>query len=174
MSAVAQSLDFAEPFNVFAGTSSAASDDAKRISEMRARILIDFANSATGNQRLAEPLQTLAETFRECQQPNWDGEGAEPISAQALSDGQAILSSLPSYVPLPEIFPEPTGAIAFAWYRAPGYRYVIAVSGKGVLQYSGLFGAGNDSYGESRLQGGIPKMTRDHLRMLFTGQIHAV
>lgn len=174
MSSIASSLDFAEPFNAFSGTFGGASDDALRISEMRSRIVSRFAASAIGNERLAEPLQVLAEIFQACHVSNWDGEEAEPISGQALSDARAILWSLPSYVPLPEIFPESTGAIAFAWYRAPGFRYIIAVSGKGVLQYSGLFGAGNESYGESRLQGGIPKMTRDHLRLLFAGQIHAI
>lgn len=174
MTAVAYSFDFAEPFNAFSGTFGGASDDAVRITEMRTNIVFDYAASAVGNERFAEPLQQLADIAQECQQPNWDGEGAEPISLQAITDGQAILYSLPSYIPLPEIFPETGGSIAFGWYVAPGFRYVVAVSGKGVLQYSGLFGAGNDSYGESRIQGGIPKMTRDHLRLLFAGQVHVV
>ncbi|MBI4191520.1 MAG: hypothetical protein HY525_13405 [Betaproteobacteria bacterium] len=172
---MAQPVEFADPFNAYSGTSGGASDAAERISWMRYRIVQGFTASAIGSERLTEPLRVVAEIFQRCRLANWDHEGAEPISSEALTEAQALLLSIPSYMPLPEIFPEATGAIAFEWYRKPGYRYVITVSGKGTLEYAGLFGSGNDTSGESRLDGGFPKMIREHLRWLFPGdQIHAV
>src|SRR5258706_14460838 len=40
---------------------------------------------------------------------DWDGEGAEPISALARARAIAFIRALPGSVPIPEISPEPDG-----------------------------------------------------------------
>src|SRR5229473_1789658 len=56
-------------------------------------------------------LSTLREISQRCQQPNWDGEGAEPISTETYDVARRLLESLPCGNPLPSITAEPDGQL---------------------------------------------------------------
>jgi len=154
-------------FDVLAGASGGASADAELIARLYVGILNRFWESATGNKRLFDPLETIEDLYRRCRQPNWDGDGAVAVPFAAVSDAKAILLTLPSHYSVPEIFAEATGSIAFEWYRRPGVRFVLTMSGNGSLEYAGLFGAGNEAYGRVHLADGLPKIIQDHLRSLY-------
>ena len=154
-------------FDVLAGTSGGASEDAARIAQLYEAFVDRFVKSATGNKRLADPLEIIEDLYRRCRQPNWDGDEAIAVSADSVSDARAVLFALPSHYPVPEIFAEATGLIAFEWYRRPGFRFVVTMPGNGSLEYAGLFGSGNESYGRTRFTDGLPKIIQDHLRSLY-------
>lgn len=168
MTYLAQPVSILSPFGIPWGTPTGASDDADLIAEKYVGLFRRFAESATGNERLAEPFYALQQILERCQTGNWDGEGASPISPEAVGEAQAILLTLPFKYPLPDIFPEATGSIALEWYREPGYRFVATVSGRRAIEFAGLFGPGNEIYGEYRLQAGIPSQMRNHLAELFS------
>lgn len=167
MTAFAATIRELRSFDLLAGASGGASADAARIAQIYLGIFDRFAKSATGNKRLADPLETIADLYRRCRQPNWDRDGAIAISTDAVSDAKAILLALPSHYPVPEIFAEATGSIAFEWYRRSGYRFVVTTSGNSSLEYAGLFGPGNEAYGRARLADGLPEIIQDHLRSLY-------
>ena len=48
---------------------------------------------------------------------NWDGEGAEPVSAVAVDRAVAFVRALPAGV-LPEVAAEPDGAISLDWMQS--------------------------------------------------------
>jgi hypothetical protein len=164
---LAQPLSAPKPFGFPWGTPVGTSEDADLIADKFFAIFRGSISSATGNQRLAEPFHRLEEIFERCKMPNWDGEGASPISQVAVAQTQLLLLTLPLKFPLPEIFPETTGAIALEWFQAPGYRYVATVSGNQTVEFAGLFGAGNEIYGELRFPMGIPRQMQDHLAELY-------
>lgn len=155
------------PFGLLSGTGSGASMAAEKLNALYSAILSDWTKSATGNKRFAEAFESLEQIWQKCQSPNWDGEDAEPIAREAISEARALLVSLPSSVKMPDIFPEASGSIAFEWYRAQGYRYVITVSGIRTIEFAGLFGNGNEVYGEFRIEAGFPRPVKDHLEYLY-------
>ena len=150
------------------GTSSGASDDAARIASQFREFFGRFVQSATGSERVLEPRQAIYDLVTRCARDNWNGEGAEPITAEAASRASELLVSLPSYLPVPDIFPDPSGAISFEWYRRPKHRLVLSIYGNGAVEFAGLLGVGNEVYGEARMAGGLPEIIRAHLRHLFT------
>lgn len=154
---------------LFGGTDGGASPDADRIPEFYRKLVESYADSATGSKRIVDPAQAIDNVYQRCRAPNWDRQGAQPISYLAVLDAKLLMLALPSYHPVPEIFGEATGAIAFEWYRRPGYRFVLAIFGRGRIEYAGLLGTGNEAYGEVRIENNLPKIIEDHLRQLFAG-----
>ena len=65
--------------------------------------------------------------------PNWDGGGAEPITAETLQAARNFHRTLPRGLPSPDIAPGADGTIGFEWREGPrGHRkYVIVEVGPG-------------------------------------------
>jgi len=123
--------------------------------------------SASGQSRYGEPMLALFELYERCRESDWDGEGADPISIEALLEANKLLSSLPSSMPTPEFLPEASGSIAFEWYRGRNKVYVISVSGTKTIEYAGLFGYGNETHGKVNFEDSMPLMIRNHLLQFF-------
>lgn len=168
MTTLALRADDRPAFRLHSWTYPGFSEEADKVTHLVRNIFGALTSSASGNKRFAEPFQSLDEIAQKCKFADWDNEGAEPITRDAVSEARALLLSLPDSVKMPDIFPEATGSIAFEWYHAPGYRYVITMSGIRVVEFAGLFGHGNEIYGEFRIDGGFPKAVRDHLGYLHT------
>ena len=86
-------------------------------------------------------LKTLQETWQRCQQPNWDGEGAQAISTETHEVARRLLESLPSDMPLPSISAEPDGQLNFEWYQAPRRLLSVSISSGGTLYWAALIGS---------------------------------
>lgn len=96
--------------------------------------------------RLDEVLQALDEIFEECSEEGWDGYDARPISEAVYIEARRFIDCLPlaSFIPMPEIIPEPTGEIAFEWSREKRQIFVASVRGENEIVYAGLFGSDKD------------------------------
>jgi hypothetical protein len=115
-----------------------------------------------------EPLyRDLYRIYRECSESDWDNDGANPINEQTFQEASVLLDQLPSELPLPEVIPEPTGNIAFEWYKGKRHVYVISVDGKGIIEYAGLFGRHSKSYGSEYFSGELPELIVSHILRLF-------
>ncbi len=86
-------------------------------------------------------LKTLRETWERCQQPNWDGEGAEAVSTETHDVARRLLESLPSGTPLPTVSAEPDGQLNFEWYHAPRRLLTASISSSGTLFWAALIGS---------------------------------
>lgn len=116
-----------------------------------------------------EPLyQDLYRIYRECSESDWDNYGANPINEQTFSEAMMLLDKLPSELPLPEVMPEPTGNIAFEWYKGKKYVYVISVGGKSTIEYAGLFGRHSKTYGAEYFSGELPELIVSNISRLFS------
>jgi hypothetical protein len=111
----------------------------------------------------------LEALYRDCSEEDWDAEGAKPVTRDALREAEMLVSLLPSWVPIPDFLPEPTGGIAFEWYKGPGRVYVLSVSGQGYVYYAGLFGAGNEEHGKAVFEDFLPAPIVEQLRRLHRG-----
>ena len=116
-----------------------------------------------------EPLyRDLYRIYRECSESDWDNDGANPINEQTFLEALMLLDHLPSELPLPEVIPEPTGNLAFEWYKGKSHVYVISVDGKSTIEYAGLFGRHSKTYGAEYFSGELPGLIISHILRLFS------
>jgi hypothetical protein len=86
---------------------------------------------------------------------NWNGEGADPVSNEAIKEARAFLYKFPTTMPLPEVIAEPDGYLGLEWYSNKRLLYVVSFNGQGVLSCSGLIGQ-TKVYGTYYMDDGIP------------------
>ena len=77
----------------------------------------------------------------ECSEVGWDGDGAEPVDGFAAFTAANVIRALPSGVPLPEIAPEPDGAISLDWIRSRNNLFSLSVGTGNRLAYAWLDGS---------------------------------
>jgi hypothetical protein len=120
-------------------------------------------------QHNKEPLyQDLYRIYRECSASDWDNYGATPISEQAFFEATKLLDLLPFDLPLPEVLPEPTGEIAFEWYKEKKHVFVLSVGGKNIISYAGLFGRYSKTYGTEYFFDELPQLVVNNV-LRFVG-----
>ncbi|MFH1421996.1 MAG: hypothetical protein ABIH42_04700 [Planctomycetota bacterium] len=90
---------------------------------------------------LEEVFQQLYEVFDECSIRGWDGEDAEPISAETLQNAREILESFPLGIEPPEVGAEPDGAITLEWYKSPDRVISISINPDSRLYFAAIIGA---------------------------------
>lgn len=125
--------------------------------------LIKPANRAIPLERL---LRALDEVYERCSDDRWDGYDALPITEAVYRQAQTIIMLLPLSYPLPEILPEPTGEIAFEWYRGPRRVLVISVGEADLVTYAGLFGP-NKVSGVEQFSLSLPKAIIESLARVY-------
>lgn len=111
--------------------------------------------------------QALLEIYRDYSKENWDGEGAIAIGEDAYLEAREFIRLLPTTLPLPEVLPEPTGEIAFEWYKSKTHLFVVSFRGRGIITYAGMFGEGTTIHGTERFEDFIPKMVIENMRRLL-------
>jgi hypothetical protein len=94
--------------------------------------------------------------FEECQNRNWDGYQAEPVTDETYHMALQFLKALPLGSPSPSIGAEPDGHLTLEWYRSPRRTISLSVSPEGVLHYAALLG-GNKAYGSETFFGEVPE-----------------
>lgn len=115
-----------------------------------------------------EVLQTLDKIFEECSEEGWDGYDALPITQEAYIEAERLIKSLPtpSFIPMPEITPEPNGEITLEWSKGNRQIFVATVSGRNEITYAGLFGV-NKTYGTEYFGDSLPSKLSENLRRLY-------
>ncbi len=76
----------------------------------------------------------------ECAEIDWDGAGAEPISAAAAKRAADLIRALLDNVPLPEFAPEPDGSISMDWIQSRNRLLSLSVGTSSRLAYAWLDG----------------------------------
>lgn len=118
--------------------------------------------------RLDDVLQSLNEVLEECSEEGWDGYDARPITEEAYLEAKRLIESLPftSFIPMPEIIPEPNGEIALEWSKGKRLVFVASVSGKNEIVYAGLFGS-NKTNGTEYFGDSLPSIIVENLKRLY-------
>lgn len=120
-------------------------------------VIIHLREPITGHVR--ENLHiVLNNIYLECSKVNWDQYGANPISESVLTEAHWLLSALPSWVPNPEVVPEPSGEIGLEWDYGKDRIFVITINGDHSIAYAGFLGAGNRIRGIESYSEAIPSV----------------
>lgn len=113
--------------------------------------------------RIGNALDSLKEVFSECYETDWDGYGAQPITIATYHESVRFLNSIPSWLEIPEIVPEPSGDIGFEWNFGKNKIFVVSLNGTNKLVYAGILGAGNKAHGVEVFNGALPRTIIDNV-----------
>lgn len=104
--------------------------------------------------------------LEECRVRNWDGYGADPISPAAIRDAILFISSMPAWLPHPEIVAEPSGEIGFQWDFGKNRKFAASIKGNNTIIYAGLLGSGSKISGVEIYNDSIPKVISESIKRI--------
>ena len=106
--------------------------------------------------------KNLLQVYNECQNPNWDGYGAESVTSITLEYAKQFLNILPEDVLIADlsVCADPDGDISFDWYWGPFGTISISISAEGKLCYAALYGD-EKIHGVEIFNGVLPKKIKD-------------
>lgn len=156
-------------FSIFPGSGSGPNfEELENYYEKLKEKFQEFRVSETLGRPREEALQSLNEVFEECSEEGWDGYDALPITEDAYIEAIRFIESLPltSFIPMPEIVPEPSGEIGLEWYRGKRQVFVASVRGRNEIVYAGLFGV-NKPHGTEYFGDTLPSVILENLKRLY-------
>lgn len=103
---------------------------------------------------LSNTLEALIEAIANPLQ--YEEESAQ-ASDYAIREATQLLQALPEGIPQADITMEPSGAIAFEWYKDEKNTFVISTNGTGSLEYAAIHGTGNEMHGRVNFAGDFPR-----------------
>jgi len=108
----------------------------------------------------------LQEVFGECAFDNWDGYGAQAINEVVFEEVRKIFDGLPSSIPVPEVAPEPSGALSLEWYKDPRNVFSISIAGNNSIVFAGLFGY-DEVHGTTYYSETLPKIIVQNIKRVY-------
>ena len=104
-----------------------------------------FVNSVELSQSLfgakSAAISRLIAVANECDQHNWDGNGAEAINLYALLNAESFLRALPENFPIPEFAVEPDGSVSLDWIKSRNCLFSLSIGSNNRLAFAWLDGA---------------------------------
>ena len=136
----------------------------------QARELQDISDqSVTIGWHHRQIVEKLLRTAAESCVDDWDSYGARAVDARSLLSAIWFARLLPIAVPIPEIYVDPDGEIAFEWWLSPRRIFSVTVRRNNELAYAGLFGV-NKVYGVEYLDDELPEAILDNISRVFSEQ----
>ncbi len=108
-------------------------------------------------------LEAILATAQEAGHDNWDGEGSAAVDAAAADYAMQFVRALPGDVPLPTVWADADGDIAFDWQQSVEQLFSVRVARDGTLNFAGLFGT-SKLHGVDTLQTTLPIPILDGIR----------
>ena len=121
---------------------------------------------------VSEALNELNVVCRESLTNNLDSEESTEVSFETFIEAQRIivdfLSSLPGYIPMPEISSVNTGGVLFEWYVGRFSTFAFIVHENAKLNYSVIFNKSDIRNGSFILYDSFPKDITLNLNKLYS------
>lgn len=106
-------------------------------------------------ERPMQIVNQLLAAVSECLTPNWDGEGAKPVSDVTIANARQFLLLIPKHLPLPEITVDHDGEISFEWYVRKYRSFSLSIGENRMMSYAGSINS-SKWYGVGYLSDAIP------------------
>lgn len=112
----------------------------------------------------------LAEIERDCQRPNWDGQGTAVVSQDVIANTEAVAKALHAVLPLgtpaPDLVPESDGEISIDWIVDQRHIFSISVGDGDAISFAAQFGNEGAEHGWRRIDRTSPVTLKATLREL--------
>lgn len=82
----------------------------------------------------------LQESFASFQNEDWDGYGALPVSQEACSRAEAMMSALMDKFPAPAVGGSPHGSITLEWMTGQRRRVMVSIGEEERIAFAAVFG----------------------------------
>lgn len=125
----------------FSRQSSAVSPEAQVVRKAACEVVQHAERSESLFGAKSEVISRLWAMFDECSEQDWDGNDAEPLNGVAAGAVVAFIRALPERVPMPEMAPEPDGAISLDWIESRYRRFSLSFGSNNRLAYAWLDGS---------------------------------
>ena len=86
-------------------------------------------------KKCKQDLKNLLETAGK---PDWDGEGADPVTEDVIKAAEKVIDELPGDSGVPEISADPEGNVEFDWHLDNGTMFTVCIGQTGIIVISGL------------------------------------
>lgn len=144
------------------------SPDAGKLRNVLSRCNEEYAFPASRQKELDSIRASFKELSETVSEAMYFTDEFEIPSELTLNEASRLLATIPSSFPRPAILIEPSGAIAFEWYRSPKNIFLLSSSGRGSLEYAALFGAGNEFHGKVNFAGHFPSSLNTMMTFFLT------
>lgn len=141
-----------------------------KVIRRQARELQDISDkSVTIGWHHREIVKRIFKTATESCMDDWDSYGAKAVDAGSLFSAIWFARLLPMAVPIPDIYVDPDGEIAFEWWFSSRRVFSVTVRRNNELAYAGLFGV-NKVYGVEYLDDELTETILDNISRVFAEQ----
>jgi len=127
-------------FHPLAGNATGVSREARSVYEAQREVVIFSEQSAALFGDRNSLISKLWELADECGSEDWDGEGAVALDNAAIGNAVSFIRALPAGIPLPELAPEPDGAVSLDWMISKTRMFSVSCGSSSRLAYSWLDG----------------------------------
>lgn len=143
------------------------SPESEALTQLLADVDRHLASAVSAGAAIEQTTDEVLQVFTEAADRNWDGYGAEAVSAETLVEALAFASAIPPGVASPAVVPEPTGEIGLEWSKGTAKQFVVSLSGSSTAVFAGLLGGGTKVHGVDRFLGAVPPEIRQILLRHF-------
>ena len=88
----------------------------------------------------AKAISQIRALVKECSEPGWDGDGANPLTSRTADLVIQFIRVLPDKLALPEFAIEPDGSIALDWIHSRNRLFSLSIGTSKRLAYTWLDG----------------------------------
>jgi hypothetical protein len=122
-------------------SASAQSREARELRRSACEVIRSFSTSQALFGPKSQIISQLWALVEECAAPDWNGDGALPLSPLAAEQAQQFIRSLPDGLPLPELAPEPDGSISLDWMPSRHRLLSLSIGESDRLPYTWIDGS---------------------------------
>jgi hypothetical protein len=126
--------------NAVAGEGTAVSQEADTIRRSVSASIESMRQSVALFGPKTEAVSEILAVAAKYGESDWDGEGADSVDALAVDRAIAFIHALPGSVPVPEVAPEPDGAISLDWIYSRSRILSVSVGRSDRLAFAWLDG----------------------------------
>lgn len=153
----------------FEHMASGVSLEAESIREQTRELSEQPGTSESYYDAKARCYDELNDVALECNAADWDGYDALPVPLEAVINAQALVRALPDDIPMPEIAPEPDGAISLDWVKSRHELVSVSVDDGDRLPYAWLDGT-DKGHAVARFDGErVPDLMLACIRAVLNG-----
>lgn len=146
---------------------SAISPEAQNLQRSASSMLYSIERSQALFGNKATAISQLWALANECNESDWDGNGASPIDRRAVFNAVAFIRALPDRVPLPEFAPEPDGAISIDWIKSRSRLFSLSINSSNRLACAWLDGTDKGHFVTRIVEGRIPQRILDGIEAIM-------